>query len=103
MIILNSMTSLTVESAFILIVLAEVYSPVFPCNSSCYNGHEGLSRFFCFTGIMLYGLCLETMDYPLVQNIFIILRICLVTKLSLKVRKHFLYSKNRLVNCFFSK
>lgn len=94
------MTSLTVESAFILIVLAEVYSTVFPCNSSCYSEHEGLSTFFCFIGIMLYRLCFETMDYLLVQNIFI-LRIGLVNKLFLKLRKVFLYLKNKLVNCFF--
>lgn len=101
MIILNSMTSLTVESTFVLIVLAEVCSTVFPCNSSCYNEHEGLSRFFCFTGIMLYRLCLETMDYSLVQNSFIILKICLVTKLSLKVRKYFCIWKIGKLTAFF--
>lgn len=51
------------ESAFILTVLAEVYSTVFLCHSSCYNEYEGLSRFFCFTGIMLYRLCFGIMDY----------------------------------------
>lgn len=101
MIILNLVTSLTVESTFVLIVLAEVSSTVFPCNSSCYNEQEGLSRFFCFTGILLYRLCLETMDYSLVQNIFITLKICLVTKLSLKVRKYFCIWKISKLTAFF--
>lgn len=76
MIILNAATSLTIEPAFFLAGLAEVYSTVFLCNSSYYNEYEGLSRFFCFTGILLYRQCLEIMDYLLAQNVFVILRIC---------------------------
>lgn len=101
MIILNSSASLTIKPAFILAALAKVDSSVFLCNSYCYNECEGLSRFFCFTGIMLYRLGFEIMDYLLVQNVFVILRIFLVTKSFLKLRKIFLYLKGNLVNYLF--
>ena len=101
MIILSSVTSLTIESAFILTVAADVYGTVSLCNSSRYNEYEGLSRFFCFIGILFYRLCFEIVDYLLVQNVFVILRLCLVTKLFLKLRKVFLYLEAKLVNCLF--
>lgn len=93
MIILNSVTSLTIYSAFILTALAEVYSILFLCNSSCYNEYKGLSRFFCFTGILFYRLCFEIMDYLFVQNVFVILKMYLITKWFLKLREIFLYER----------